>query len=354
MINVTPGQISPNSSLGPNRKGYLKPDISSAGDYMFAAGRLATISNAITSNPAKVSQDSLHYRNGGTSMASPTVAGMVALFFEQCPKSPYQKVKTDLITSARSDQYSQNLPNPKWGNGKADGFNFLVQNVFSPSIAPLPTVNFCDGDTIQLTANGGTNYVWNTMDSVNPISVKVSGDYYAIVENANGCVSPTDTASLVFNAIPAKPSISQSGSVLSLSVNGSFLWYLNQNPLFNEQNSSINATISGNYYCIYTDANGCSISTDTINLLVTQLQEQKAPNLLVYPNPASKVLNIILGNTTTNAIELYSLAGKRVLHQSQLQQKQRIELFVGHLNKGIYNLRIHNTEGVESIKIAIQ
>ena len=39
------GQINPTSSRGPNRLGYLKPDVSANGNLSFAAAALSTLSN---------------------------------------------------------------------------------------------------------------------------------------------------------------------------------------------------------------------------------------------------------------------------------------------------------------------
>ena len=113
---------------------------------MFSAGRLATIATTIQTAPAKVSQDSMHMRNGGTSMAAPTVAGMVALYLEQCSSADHAQIKNDLLLSHRTDAFASSAPSPKWGIGKADAMAYLSRNVFVPQII-MPLPDFCDGDT---------------------------------------------------------------------------------------------------------------------------------------------------------------------------------------------------------------
>ncbi|MCW3078072.1 MAG: hypothetical protein JWO32_2681, partial [Bacteroidetes bacterium] len=75
----TPGPIggsrSLSSSIGPTRDGRQKPDISATGDYVFSAMALGMQANLIANAPSVVAQGSLHVSGGGTSAASPVVAG---------------------------------------------------------------------------------------------------------------------------------------------------------------------------------------------------------------------------------------------------------------------------------------
>ena len=41
-----------------------------------------------------------HMRNNGTSMASPVVAGIAALYLERCPNSSIDEFKADLFATA--------------------------------------------------------------------------------------------------------------------------------------------------------------------------------------------------------------------------------------------------------------
>lgn len=355
-ISVTPGQISVNSSLGPNRNNVMKPDLSSAGDYMFASGRLATIANAITSNPAKVSQDSLHYRNGGTSMASPTVAGAVALYLQMCPQANNTQIKTDLIASAKADQFAINLPNPKWGNGKMDGFQFLKRQVFTPSLQ-VSSTNLCFGDSLSLSTNTSyTDYSWNSGDTTNSIVTKSGGEYYSWVTNQLGCVSPTDTANISLHPLPSKPLVSQNGDVLSLSVNGTYLWYYNQQALPSETNAAILAQNSGNYHCIYTDTNGCSISTDTIPVIVTGIQDHKTNNTIqIAPNPSKGSFRLLNSQQVSlKGLEIYSVDGKLIWDRKNDLNRQQIQLNLSPISSGIYFLKILYQDGNDLKKIFIE
>ncbi len=343
-MGITPGVISPNSSLGPNRQDYMKPDISSAGDFMFAAGRLATINSQIITSPFKVSQDSMHFRNGGTSMASPTVAGMVALYLEQCPNADYTQIKSDLLNSARSDQYAANLPNPQWGAGKADAFNFLKQRVFHPGTPIFTLNNLCEGDSLKISgADSSYSYHWNTDDTSLITTVLNSGDYYAWAENEFGCISSTDTAGVFFSPLPQKPSIVQRNDSLiaSANTNGTYQWYFNQSQILGARDSIHRAQNLGDYYCIFTSNQGCSISTDTAAVLLIGIEEFNEKNVKLYPNPSAGVVNIQWSEgTTIQSLQLFSMRGKSVWQMHDISSKQLLELNWGHLSKGMYWLEI--------------
>lgn len=131
----TPGEISINSSRGPTRDNRQKPDISATGDHTLAAGRLATLTSFINTSPDKVAEDGMHYVNGGTSLASPVVAGAAALYFDRDSSATYQEIKNAIIDNALADSFTGILPGNQWGYGKLDVFAILTVP-FEVSYAP--------------------------------------------------------------------------------------------------------------------------------------------------------------------------------------------------------------------------
>lgn len=122
----TPGEISINSSRGPTRDNRQKPDIAATGDHILSAGRLATLTQWININPDKVAEDGMHYINGGTSMASPVVAGVAALYFQRDPQANWLNVKSAIIDNALADMFTGILPGNQFGYGKIDAFAVLT------------------------------------------------------------------------------------------------------------------------------------------------------------------------------------------------------------------------------------
>jgi subtilisin family serine protease len=122
-----PQNISVNSSSGPTRDNRQKPDITATGDIILSAGQLEMLDFLTTNQPDRVAEGGWHYRNGGTSMASPAVAGVAALYFERDPQATYADVKTAIKENALADQYTGVLPNLRWGYGKLDAFATLTE-----------------------------------------------------------------------------------------------------------------------------------------------------------------------------------------------------------------------------------
>ena len=141
--NLTPGEIFKDSnpdttvrlgsSYGPTRDNRLKPDISAPGGIVVASGNARFISDALGSgNPAnteKIAWTGKHFRNSGTSMASPMVAGAVALYLQRFPNANYREIKEAFTSTARKDSFTTNTPNVAYGYGKLDCFAAMQTNI---------------------------------------------------------------------------------------------------------------------------------------------------------------------------------------------------------------------------------
>jgi subtilisin family serine protease len=97
------GKIAYFSSRGPTRDGRLKPEVVAPG--YFVLGPKAGTSDYILM--------------AGTSMASPVVAGLVALILEANPNLDVNDVRGILSSQALSDGFTGSLPNNIYGYGKA-------------------------------------------------------------------------------------------------------------------------------------------------------------------------------------------------------------------------------------------
>jgi Subtilisin-like serine proteases len=97
------GKIAYFSSRGPTRDGRIKPDVVAPG--YFVLGPLAGTTRYIL--------------YPGTSMATPVVAGLVALILEDNPNLTVDEVRNILISQALSDDFTGALPNNIYGYGKA-------------------------------------------------------------------------------------------------------------------------------------------------------------------------------------------------------------------------------------------
>lgn len=183
------GHISPNSSRGPSRHNVVKPDITAAGDVSLSAAPIWLLTN--TAYNSLIDSGGWHARNGGTSMASPVVAGIAALYLERCPRATYQDFMTDMKSTAFTNAHTGTTPNYTYGFGLIHAQNALLEqtvNTQQPSI----TTNY---DSI-LVSSTATGYQWYLDGQVIPGETNQNltvtppfGTYEVETFNADGCPS---------------------------------------------------------------------------------------------------------------------------------------------------------------------
>ncbi|HEY0029629.1 MAG TPA: S8 family serine peptidase [Bacteroidia bacterium] len=121
-----PGKRHPNSSSGPTRDGRTKPDIAAPGDFIMSCSILANLPADAIAYPDYYDPGGYHTRGGGTSAASPGVAGIAALYLQKNPGATAMDVKNAIINCTTIDAYTGTVPNNQYGYGKANAFNALT------------------------------------------------------------------------------------------------------------------------------------------------------------------------------------------------------------------------------------
>jgi subtilisin family serine protease len=113
--DLAPGGIASFSAIGPTRDGRVKPDIVAPGEVIASAR-----SSAIPESPSD--PDAYHKVLAGTSMATPHVAGTIALMLQYQPNLSAVDIPQILRQTARLDSFTGLLRNGSatWGFGKAD------------------------------------------------------------------------------------------------------------------------------------------------------------------------------------------------------------------------------------------
>lgn len=122
----TTGALAYSSSSGPTRDLRQKPDIAASGQGILSALVTGMQSSQVALSPTTVAQGSLHVLGGGSSAASPIVAGLAALYLQAHPEATNRQVKSAIIQCAYADAFTGTLPNYAWGHGKLDGLAAMV------------------------------------------------------------------------------------------------------------------------------------------------------------------------------------------------------------------------------------
>ena len=281
----TPGEKGVSSSLGPDRRGNLKPDIGATGDVTIGPNDSTTIAlNLASPDRYKVAFGGMHRINGGTSMASPVVAGTVALYFQKCPNATMAEVKSAILSTARQDGFTGAVPNTIFGYGKVDAFAALNTSNYNLTIGRDQDV--CDGDSVQINAPSYASYSWSTGDTIQSIYFDTTASSYVTVTNTSGCKAISDTVNITWHSLPVKPTILVMGDdSLIYSSNLNLQWYFNTNVISGETDTLHIAQNNGNYYVQVTDGFGCINNSDTVNVTILGVEINDHASFSVSPTP---------------------------------------------------------------------
>jgi len=275
---VVKGQLAVSSSKGPTRLGVLKPDVSASGDVSFGSSPLAYLGNS--ANNSFIDPGGFHSKNGGTSMASPVVAGSAVLYLQKCKQVSYQDFLLDLTNSSSADTLTGIVPNFAYGNGKLNAHELILQKhrpvqINGPSgicLGSVATLSF----TSQMTPSV---VLWNNNSSTPTITTPTPGNYQVVLTDELGCKSRSAIKNLLSFSLPfvdAGPNqIICPGDTFSLSGSGNAQTYNWNNNVID--NIPFIPSISGFYVVTGTDVNGCSSKDsafiDFFTLMPTEYSE---------------------------------------------------------------------------------
>lgn len=352
--DLVAGQISPNSSSGPTRDLRQKPEIAAPGDVVLSAGRLANLSSLLTVDPTKVSASQMHYVNGGTSMASPSVAGAAALFLERCASATHHDFRTALTENAMADQFTGALPGMRFGYGKLDVFSLML-SVNSPlAISGMPQ-SACEGEEALLTATGGLfNYAWNTGATGPAITVTEAGTFTVEAADEISCLQRSQPLSYVFQEAPEVPVIFESeGTLAADGTAAAWQWYLDNAAIPGADGQLFEPSEDGLYTVEAIGENECSAFSEPFNFGVVSTGDVDENGYLLFPNPARGLVHLS-AKKHVDSIRLTDLAGKTVFREViNLAPGRQVELSLAGLHSGLYIVSLHSGSDVHNMKLVL-
>ncbi len=371
--NITEiGNIAPFSSIGPTADNRTKPDITAPGNRISAS--VSRFDNNYLNGGSAWSDVVTGVTNGtntwyfakmeGTSMASPMVSGIMALWLEAYPDLTPAQAKQLLKDNAITDFYTGTIPSigsNTWGWGKIDAhkglLGLLSKIPTTPTISPTGNVALCQGQSTVLSAPGGfSKYQWSNNATAQNITISNSGSYSVRVTNSQGYISPWSVSkNVTVYQNPPTPVISNNGNLLlSSSVSGN-QWYFNGNIIPGAIQQTYNATQNGNYYVVVTNSNNCSSISSTFILSSSGLFDSKTTYLSrIYPNPVSDQLNIIFSEDQSFAsFEIFDGSGRLCFEKSikNISHNAVESLQIKELPPGVYLLKISVNGNQTSMRI---
>ncbi len=347
VTDATVGKLANTSSLGPDRRGNIKPDIGATGDFTLGPSPAAVVALSLISGPVNrgyVALGGKHRINGGTSMASPVVAGIVALYLEKCPTATMAEIKAAVIGTAKQDIFTGVVPNPYYGYGKVDGFAVLNNSNYNVSIGGDKDI--CDGDSVLVVSPTFSSYQWSNGDTRQAIYIDTTAnDLYVNVTNASGCISRSDTIDVLWHPLPIKPIIVVNGNdTLIYATNLNVQWYHSTGGLTGETGAVHLAQINGDYYVKVTDMFGCSTLSDTVTLTTVGIEQNPTNSFSIYPNPTKGNLIVKLNNQEFQSLRIINLLGEVLVDRIISSHENRIELELSQFAEGVYYLQLNSSD----------
>ncbi len=146
--------ISLFSSLGPTGDNRIKPDVAAPGEPILSTLATAYKNSMTTGRVGDISLK--HFKLEGTSMASPHVAGTVALLFQKNKCLTTSDLKTALHNGAITDSFTGSVPNNTWGWGKLDALASI--QLISEATSDCSSELQSEGNALKTpgTGSGGT------------------------------------------------------------------------------------------------------------------------------------------------------------------------------------------------------
>ena len=176
----------------------------------------------------------------------------------------------------------------------------FLSDTVNVTFYPLPVVNlgndtvFCEGNWLMLDAGSGyIDYVWtDSLSLTQYLTVDSTGAYYVIVTDTNGCSNSSDTINITVQSLAVvelgNDTAFCEGDSIILQADSGFVDYL-WVDLSTNQYLTVDST--GAYYVVVTDTNGCSNSSDTINITVLSLPAVDLGNDTSFCNGNSIILD---------------------------------------------------------------
>ena len=340
----SPGNLAINSSCGPSRRLDQKPEITANGELVLSAGTTAFLANANQRN--KIDINNWHFNLSGTSMASPVVAGIAALYLEKCPNASYSDFKTELINTASSSSFTGVLPNYSYGYGHPHALNLLLGSKNLPILGGSGICSTPVNLSIDASYTNVDSVVWSNGIKTASFTTQIPTSYSAKIYYGKGCVAQTDTLDLVQNQVLPSPVITDNIGVVTSDYQPNYQWLLNGSPLNGENKQFLFVYPPfGTYSLTTTSIDGC-VSFSNIVSISAGIKDVKFDIGSIYPNPTNNEF-MISTNEKITEVRLMDLNGK-YLYLSDLGTSI---YSVSHLKVGTYIVEIETEKGIFHSKI---
>jgi len=239
----------------------------------------------------------------------------------------------------------------------------LTVTVATPTISAGADISICDGQSVQLSVNGGSNYTWSPSTGLdnpnisNPTASPNTTTSYTVTGIVAGCAT-SDVILVTVNSNPIVPTVSPNGIEIQSSPAFAYQWNYNGTPIVGGTLQNLFPANAGSYTVTVFNANGCSSTSAPYTVTTVGLNNVYVDNTVtLYPNPAvnNALLTINAEVNESAVILLYNNIG-------ELISEEKISLTVGSNQKnisldnlavGVYTVKVVGNE-INAVKVLIK
>lgn len=232
----------------------------------------------------------------------------------------------------------------------------------TPSV--ITPVEYCQFDTaIALSAiSNGNSLLWYTSSSggignsnapVPSTSSLGSTHYYVSALSATNCEGPRSLISVHVKAIPTQPVISRSGSLLTITVSGSFQWYLDGNTISGANTNTYNTNNQKGTYSVKVTVNGCSSISSNYFMPGTGINITTLNSFKIFPNPTDGKIEIRCEEMIIKKFDIIvtDYLGRIINVKSAASDNHNWTIDLSPLPCGVYFLIIKNKDQTYTARI---
>lgn len=174
--DTEPGRLSWFSSVGPAMDGSVKPDVTAPGNFVISSQS----SFYLEAHPDATTYDVEHFDAGGrtyvwaaqsgTSMSTPVVAGIIALWLQANPTLSPDDIRDVLQRTCRHPEPQFTYPNNLYGHGEIDAYRGLLDILGMTGIKELSQHQ---PQGVRLTAHDGLLHLQFSQTPSEPVLLSI-------------------------------------------------------------------------------------------------------------------------------------------------------------------------------------
>ena len=271
------------------------------------------------------------------------------------------------VTTGNSGGTISVTANDACGSSPAQTLPVTINTIPATPGTITGSTSVCSGSSYTYSVtpvSGATSYTWtlpagwNGTSATNSITATagITGGNLTVTAN-NTCGNSAPNTLSVTGHNPTAPTVTvNGGDITSTSATGN-QWYYQGNPISGATNQNYTVAQNGLYFDLYTDAFGCSVSSDTINYVWVGIAENNVQeNLSVYPNPNNGEFTIDWTGPASGKIKIaiYSSLGEIVYTKEMINESKPVIIDLLTAAQGVYLLQATSAYSTITKKLIVR